>query len=118
MIRLYSRRWCERLHRPPGRRIDPKLRYAEDVEFVFRLACKTSFCFVGISLVLIDRAPGEQRHVNEAKNFDNELFRLQLNQYRFEKRLKMATGLSSYVRRSARKSLKKVHRGLANFYLV
>lgn len=96
---------------------DPKLRYAEDEEFVFRLACKTSFCFAGMPLVLIDRAPGE-RHVGVAKNFDDELFQLQSNQYRFEKRLNMATDLPAKVRQSARKSLKAVHSRFANFYLA
>lgn len=97
---------------------DPELRYAEDEEFVFRLACsKASFCFVSIPLVLIERTPGE-RHVGVARNFENELFQLRMNRYRFEKRLSMASDLPKQVRRSARQSLKSVYSRYANFYLA
>ena len=97
--------------------VDAELRYGEDDDFVFRLACETSFCYVGMPMVLIDRTPTEQRHVGAARNFDKQIFRLQMTQRRFEKRLRMSEGLPPVVRKATRRSLRDVHSELANYYL-
>lgn len=97
--------------------LDPQLRYGEDDDFIFRLACETNFCFVSMPMVLIDRTPPSQRHMGEGKNWDNIDFRLRMNQYRFEKRLHMSERLSPEVQKFARKQLSAVHSGWANWYL-
>lgn len=97
--------------------LDAQLRYGEDDDFVFRLACETSFCYVGMPMLLIDRTPPEQRHVGAAKNFDKQLFRLQMTQRRFEKRLRMCDKLPPTVAQATRQSLREVQSEYANCHL-
>ncbi len=97
--------------------MDTSLRYGEDDDFVFRLACETKFCYVSQPMVLIDRTPPEHRHAGAARNFDNQIFRLEMNQRRFEKRLKMSQSLPPQVAEAARESLRGLHSEMANCYL-
>jgi glycosyltransferase involved in cell wall biosynthesis len=108
------------VHRMGG--FDTKLRYSEDNDFVFRLACETSFCFVGMPMVLVDRTPAMQRHVGAAKNWHKADYLLQMQQLRFEKCLRISAELSpaelsSDVRKFACRRLSAVHSGWANWYL-
>ena len=96
---------------------DVKLRYGEDDDFVFRLARETSFCFVGMPMVLIDRTPSSQRHVGAGKNWDKVDYVLQMNQYRFEKRLRLCECLPPKIQKVVRRRLSAVHSGWANWYL-
>src|SRR6185437_7651985 len=41
---------------------DPELAFGDDDDFVFRLGCETTFCFVNMPMVLIDRTPPSERH--------------------------------------------------------
>jgi glycosyltransferase involved in cell wall biosynthesis len=96
---------------------DPKLRFGDDDDFVFRLGCETKFCFVNMPMVLIDRTPPAERHVGANRRWDDEDFRLQMAQRRYEKRLGMSERLPVSVLKSIRRDLSAVHSGWANWFL-
>jgi glycosyltransferase involved in cell wall biosynthesis len=96
---------------------DPKLRCFEDDDFLFRLGCETSFCFVSMPMVLIERTPPEERHLGASRNWDQVEFRLRMKQYRFEKRLQMGGRLPQGIREATRRDLSAVHSGWANWFL-
>lgn len=96
---------------------DPELAFGDDDDFVFRLGCETTFCFVNMPLVLIDRTPTAERHAGANSRWDNEEFRLTMAQLRFEKRLRMSERFSGVVRNRIRADLAAVHSGWANLFL-
>ncbi|HTW78152.1 MAG TPA: glycosyltransferase family 2 protein [Terracidiphilus sp.] len=96
---------------------DPKLRWSEDRDFLFRAALMTKFCYVNLPMVLIDRSPTDVRHSGEAENWRKEDFRLRMDQYRLEKQLCLSGGLELGLRRSIRRNLRCLHSQWANFYL-
>jgi glycosyltransferase involved in cell wall biosynthesis len=96
---------------------DPKLHFGDDDDFAFRLGCETKFCFVNMPMVLIDRTPPAERHVGANRRWDGEDFRLQMAQYRFEKRLRLSEHFPVQIRRTIRKNLSAVHSGWANWFL-
>lgn len=96
---------------------DPDLRYGEDDDFVFRLACETNLCFVSMPMVLIDRTSPEKRHVGEGRKWDTVDFRLKMNQRRFEKRLRMTEGMPEEIGEATRRDLSAVYSEWANLYL-
>lgn len=96
---------------------DQQLRCGEDDDFVFRLGCETKFCFVNVPMVLIDRTPPAERHVGENKRWDEEGFRLEMAQRRYEKRLSMSHRFDDRIRNRIRKDLAAVHSGWANWFL-
>ena len=95
---------------------DPKLRYSEDHDFLFRMALVTKFCYVGMPMTLIDRSPSDTRHSGEAENWHKEEFCLQADQYRFEKQLKLSDGLGEDVKALIRGNLRSIHSAWANWY--
>jgi len=96
---------------------DPQLRFGEDEDCVFRLACLTNFCFVNIPLVDIARAPARERHIGPSEMWDRFDFRLRQVQYRWDKWLDLSTDLPQDVRRLILRNLRSVHSGWANWYL-
>lgn len=96
---------------------DTELRYCEEYDFIYRLACKTKFCFVSSPMVLIDRTPPEQRHIGESKKWDNPDFRLLMTERRLEKRLRLSDGRPREVRKVTLRELAAVHSERANRYL-
>ncbi|MCU1271980.1 MAG: glycosyltransferase family 2 protein [Acidobacteriaceae bacterium] len=96
---------------------DPKLRFGDDDDFVFRLGCETKFCFVNMPMVLIDRTSPTQRHVGENKRWDDDDFRLQMAQSRLEKRLQLKYDFPEEIRNTIRQHLAAVHSGWANWFL-
>ena len=96
---------------------DPKLRFGDDDDFAFRLGCETKFCFVNLPMVLIDRTPPAERHLGANKRWDDEDFRLQMAQYRYEKRLRLDNAFSDEIRKTMRRDLAAVHSGWANWFL-
>ena len=97
---------------------DPKLRYSEDHDFLFRLALKTKFCYVSMPMVLIDRSPADIRHTGESENWHKVEFCLKADQHRFEKQLSLSRDLEPDVRATIRKNLRSIHSSWANFYLA
>ena len=96
---------------------DPRLRFGEDDDFLFRLARVTGFCFVNKPMVVVDRSPAQGRHTGPNAIWDTADFRLAQNQYRYEKQLHLSEGMPRYVRRSIRKDLRGVHSAWANWFL-
>jgi glycosyltransferase involved in cell wall biosynthesis len=96
---------------------DPSLPFGDDDDFVFRLGCKTKFCFVNMPMVLIDRTPPAERHVGANRSWDDEDFRLQMEQQRIEKRLRMSERFPGAIRDRIRKDLAAVHSRWANWFL-
>jgi glycosyltransferase involved in cell wall biosynthesis len=97
--------------------VDPNLRYSEDHDFMFRLSLQTQFCFVSMPMVLIDRSPAEARHVGEARNWHKEEFCLRMDQYRFEKQLKLSESASRETRELGRQNLNRIHKAWANWHI-
>jgi glycosyltransferase involved in cell wall biosynthesis len=95
---------------------DPFLRYSEDRDFLFRAALVSTFCYVGMPMVLIDRSPDELKHMGETKNWDREEFRLRMDQYRVEKQLSLGGELDPDIRKSIRRNLRDIHIQWANLY--
>ena len=96
---------------------DPKLRFGDDDDFAFRLGCETKFCFVNMPMVMIDRTPPAERHLGANKRWDDDDFRLQMAQYRYEKRLRLDNSFSDEIRKTMRRDLAAVHSGWANWFL-
>jgi glycosyltransferase involved in cell wall biosynthesis len=97
---------------------DPRIRgYGEDDDFIFRLACKTGFCFVNKVLVLVDRSPTCERHAGPSALWDEVEFGLGQSQYRFEKHLRLSQAMAPHVRRLVLRDLRSVHSAWANWYL-
>lgn len=99
------------------RGFDVVLRYNEDPDFTFRLACETNFCFVSMPMVLIDRTPVEHRHLGESRKWDTVDFRLSMSQLRLEKRLRLTESAPRELREATRRELSTVHSEWANWFL-
>jgi len=95
---------------------DPRMRFGEDEEFLFRLAVATRFCYVRAALTLVDRRPA--RHTGPNEIWDRAEFRLQQMQYRLEKGLELCRihNLQPDAHKAIRKQLRSVHSAWANWY--
>src|SRR4051812_19584236 len=89
--------------------VDPAMRYSEDHDFMFRLALLTKLCFVSMPMVLVDRSPADERHTGVSRNWHREEFCLNMDQYRFEKQLKLSEGLDAGTRDLIKNNLSRVH---------
>lgn len=96
---------------------DPFLRYSEDHDFVFRMALVTRFCYVNLPLVLIDRSPADVRHVGASEDWHRVEYTLQMEQYRYEKQLRLA-GRVPGVGITIRRNLRALHSHWATYYLT
>jgi hypothetical protein len=97
--------------------VDPNLRYSEDHDFMFRLSLATQFCFVSMPMVLIDRSPAEARHLGESRNWHKDEFCLRMDQYRFEKQLRLSQGSSPETQELGRRNLNRIHKAWANWHI-
>lgn len=93
---------------------DPDLHFAEDHDFLFRLALLTPHCYVNIPLANIDRtkAPGEGRRLWESLEF-----RLKAQEFMFAKWLSLQPALPEDIRAIVIQSLRGVHSYWANLCL-
>jgi glycosyltransferase involved in cell wall biosynthesis len=97
---------------------DPLLRFTEDYDFIFRLAAETDFCYVNKPLAIADRwRASHERHTGSSHMWDRVEFRLQCEQYRFEKWLKMSKELPPEIRSVVLRRLRAVHSSWANWHL-
>ena len=96
---------------------DTNLRFGMDSDFLFRLARLTGFCYVHRPLTLVDRSPGESRHVGVSSEWNKLEFVLRQTQIRFEKFLGQSEGLPAKMRKVILAGLRSVHSGLANCHL-
>jgi glycosyltransferase involved in cell wall biosynthesis len=97
---------------------DPQLRFTEDYDFVFRLALVTNYCYVNLPLAIIDRTSASVRHVGVSSMWDKVDFRLQSEQYRYEKWRALTAGSTSEIKRTILRHLRAVHSSWANWYLA
>jgi len=95
---------------------DPTLRFTEDYDFVFRLSLVTNYCYVNLPLVIVDRTVATVRHTGVSAVWDRVDFRLDCEQSRYEKWLRLSGGLPS-VRKTILRHLRAVHSGRANWFL-
>ncbi len=96
---------------------DRDLHFAEDQDFLFRLALITNYCYVNIPLVSIDRTDVHTDPGAAPRPWDKVEVRLKGQQYVYEKWLKMDGVLPSNVRRSSMEKLRGIHSAWANWYL-
>jgi glycosyltransferase involved in cell wall biosynthesis len=96
---------------------DSRLRFGDDDDFAFRLACRTRFCFVNMPMVIIDRTAPAARHIGASSEWDKEEFRLRMAQLRYEKRLEASGQLSRTVRSYIYRDVAAVYSGWANWFL-
>lgn len=97
---------------------DQALSFTEDYDFIFRLATVTDFCFVRMPLAIADRCGAPQeRHTGPSLLWDRAEFRLQCEQYRFEKWLKISEGMPDDIRNTIIRRLRAVHSSWANWHL-
>ena len=97
--------------------LDPKRRFHQDPEFMFRLAMLTGFCYVNRPLVKFDRSPAEIRHLGPSKEWDKMEFILRDTQEWFEGLLRLGEDVPWKIRKLVRELLGSVYSGLANCYL-
>jgi glycosyltransferase involved in cell wall biosynthesis len=96
---------------------DRNLRFGMDSDFLFRLARLTGICYVNRPLILVDRSPGESRHVGVSAEWNKLEFVLRQTQIRFEKFQRQSEGLPTKMRKLILAGLGAVHSGLANCHL-
>jgi glycosyltransferase involved in cell wall biosynthesis len=96
---------------------DRDLHFAEDQDFLFRLALGTKFCYVNKPLVSIDRTDVHSDPNVAPRPWDKLEVRLQGAQYMNEKWLKLDAALPSNVRKSSRRRLRAIHSAWANLFL-
>ena len=94
---------------------DLELHFAEDHDFLFRLALRTEQCYVNIPLAIIDRTgtPGS----DTCRKWEKLDFRLQAHQLMFEKWLKLKPPLPPSLLKTVRHNLRAVHSAWANWCL-
>jgi glycosyltransferase involved in cell wall biosynthesis len=93
---------------------DPLLRFTEDYDFTFRLALASGMCYVNLPLAVADRS--NNRHRGASLIWDDVKFRLQCEQYRYEKWLQNDQ-VTGRIRWRIVERLRSVHSGWANLYL-
>jgi len=81
---------------------DPAMSFAEDCDFVFRMALVTKFCYVGMPMVLIDRIISPTRRQGPALNWQKEIFRLQMEEILLTKQLQLTENLAPDIRKTVR----------------
>lgn len=94
----------------------PSLPVNEDTDFLFRLAQRTSVCYVNMPLTKMDRTPDRTIGLTELRR--KETYRLEMAQYMYEKWLKEGTGLDPAIQRQIRRRLHELHIGWASCHLI
>jgi glycosyltransferase involved in cell wall biosynthesis len=96
---------------------DRNLHFAEDQDFLFRLALITNYCYVNKPLVSIDRTDVNSDPNVAPRLWDRVEVRLANAQAISEKWLGLGAALPSNVRRSCVQKLSAIHSAWANLYL-
>jgi len=82
------------------------------------LSLLTNYCFVNMPLAIVDRTPVGERHTGASAIWNRLEFRIECEQYRYEKWLRLTAELSPDVRRILFKHLRCVHSSWANWYFA
>jgi glycosyltransferase involved in cell wall biosynthesis len=96
---------------------DPSMRFSEDYDFVFRMALLTKFCYVGLPMVLIDRTISPTRHKGAGLNWQKKEFKLQMDERRVEKQLRLTEELGPDIRKAARANMRAHYSKWTNLHL-
>jgi glycosyltransferase involved in cell wall biosynthesis len=96
---------------------DPEIHFAEDHDFLFRLALITPHCYVNQPLAVIERTNIKVDPAMALRDWDKLDFRLRAQQKMYEKWLKMGTQYPADVRQTITENLRSVHSAWANWYL-
>jgi glycosyltransferase involved in cell wall biosynthesis len=96
---------------------DRDLHFAEDQDFLFRLALATNYCYVNKPLVSIDRTDIHTDPAAGPRLWDSVEVRLHGRQQMYEKWLKLGPALSPDLRKSCIEKLRTIHSAQANLYL-
>lgn len=96
---------------------DPILRYFDDYDLILRISQLTSFCFVGMPMVLIDRSPTEESAFGHLRDWHKEDFRLDMQQKCFEKHLKSGAAFPREIHHILRGNLHNIHKAWANLHI-
>ena len=96
---------------------DVDIHFMEDHDFLFRLSLVTSFCYVNLPLVVLDRTNIATDPNARVRAWDSAEFRLKAQQQMYEKWLTMGRDLPSEVRTAIVRRLRAVHSAWANVYL-
>jgi len=94
----------------------PSLPVNEDTDFLFRLAQRTSVCYVNLPLHQIDRTPNRAVGLTEFRQ--NETYRLKMAQYMYEKWLREDSGEDPMIQKEIHLRLQQVHIGWASVHLI
>jgi hypothetical protein len=107
--------------------LNPKLRFQQDTEFMFRVALLTGFCYVNSPLEQFDRSPLELRHMGQlvpgvprgegSTEWDRVGFILQDSQIWLDGLLQLR-GVPEKVQSLIREQQGSVQSGLVNCYLM
>ena len=97
--------------------LNPKLRFQQDTEFMFRVAMLTNFCYVNRPLVWFDRSPAEIRHVGVSREWNKVEFILRDSQVWLEGLMLLGEAVPLDIRKLIRTQLGSVYSGLTNCYL-
>ncbi|MDW5265953.1 MULTISPECIES: glycosyltransferase family A protein [Acidobacteriaceae] len=96
---------------------DQSLRYFEDYDLILRISQLTTFCFVGMPMVLIDRSPTGEPAFGHIRDWHKEEFRLRMEQKCFEKHLRDDAKFPKEIKHILRSNLHNVHKAWANWHL-
>ncbi len=96
---------------------DPELHFAEDHDLLFRLSLETPYCYVKQPLAVIERTNTLIDPAVALRNWDKLDFRLQAQQYMYEKWLNLDAKYPADIRQIVVGNLRAVHSGWANWYL-
>lgn len=91
---------------------DPKLHFAEDYDFLFRLSLATPHCYVNRSLAIIDRTGTLDE--TPTRRWDKLEFRLQARELMYSKWLSLDPPLPDSIRQIVHQKLREVHSAWAN----
>ena len=96
---------------------DRDIHFAEDQDFLFRLALKTNFCYVNRPLVSIDRTDVNSDPNVAPRLWDKVEVRLESARVISEKWLGLGAALPPNVRKSCVQKMRAAHSAWANWYL-
>lgn len=96
---------------------DTKLHFAEDHDFLFRLAMFTPFAYIGRATTVITRSIHGSNEIPEMHNWDRLDVRLRNEQQRLEKWLRLDSGYPASIRRIVVENLSSIHSMWSNWYI-
>jgi glycosyltransferase involved in cell wall biosynthesis len=95
---------------------DPLLKLGDDSDLLFKIATRTTICFVNLPLVEIDRTPNRADALIELAR--KERFQLQTCQHLYEGWLALSPEVAPDIRKRVMWSLQEIHTGWSSWHLI